>query len=117
MEFGRFTKVPDIAAALRIIAAVSLPNARLLIDPLHLFRSGGAVADVAAVQSSLFAYAQFYDAPPGGPDPDDFHAIRAEALDGRVLPGDGVLPLGDLLGALPSGLPLSVELRSRQLRD
>lgn len=117
LEFGRFTKVPDIAAALRIIAAVSLPNARLLIDPLHLFRSGGTVADVAAVHRSLFSYAQFCDAPPGGPDPDDFQAIRAEALDGRVLPGDGVLPLDDLLGALPSDLPLSVELRSRQLRD
>lgn len=117
LEFGRFTKVPDIAAALRIIDQVNRPNARLLIDPLHLFRSRGTIAEVAAVPRELFAYAQFCDAAPGGPDPDDFSAIRGEALDGRMLPGDGVLPLGALLDAMPADLPLSVELRSRHLRD
>lgn len=117
LEFGRFTKVPDLHAALRIIAAADQPNARLLVDPLHLSRSGGAVADVAAVPRGLLSYAQFCDAGGQRPDPEDFDAIRTEALDGRMLPGEGALPLADLVAALPPNLPLSVELRSKGLRD
>lgn len=117
LEFGRFTKVPDIHAALRIIAGAGQPNARLLIDPLHLSRSGGSVADVAAVPQGLFSYAQFCDAVAERPDREDFDAIRTEALDGRMLPGEGALPLADIVAALPPNLPLSVELRSKALRD
>lgn len=117
LEFGRFTKVPDIQAACRVIAMAGQPNARLLVDPLHLSRSGGAPADVAAVPRTLFSYAQFCDAVPERPDPEDFDAIRAEALDGRCLPGEGALPLAELLDALPDNLPLSVELRSLALRE
>ncbi|GLS99779.1 hypothetical protein GCM10007897_11620 [Sphingobium jiangsuense] len=117
LEFGRFTTVPDIHAARRILGAAARPNARLLVDPLHWSRSGGCVEDVASAPASLFAYAQLCDAGPDRPDPEDFNAIRAEALDGRLLPGEGVLPLRALLDALPPGLPLSIELRSRALRD
>lgn len=117
LEFGRFTKIPDIHAASRIIATANQPNARLLIDPLHLSRSGGLPADVAAVPRRLFSYAQFCDAVAQRPDPEDFDAIRTEALDGRCLPGEGALPLAELLDALPAALPLSVELRAAALRD
>lgn len=117
LEFGRFTKVPDIHAACRIIDGAAQPNARLLVDPLHWSRSGGGIADVAAVSPALFSYAQFCDAVAERPDPEDFDAIRAEALDGRCLPGEGALPLARLLDALPDGLPLSVELRSAALRE
>ncbi len=117
LEFGRFTKVPDIQAACRIITKADQANARLLLDPLHLSRSGGSPADVAAVSRKLFSYAQFCDAEAGRPDPDDFDAIRAEALDGRCLPGEGTLPLAELIDALPGNLPLSVELRSVALRN
>ncbi|MDE2620823.1 MAG: sugar phosphate isomerase/epimerase [Sphingomonadales bacterium] len=117
LEFGRFTRVCDLAAACAVITAADRPNARLLIDPLHLLRSGGTPEEVAAVPRRLFAYAQFCDAGPDAPAPEDFAAIRAEALDGRRLPGEGALPLAALLAALPPGLPLSVELRARALRE
>jgi sugar phosphate isomerase/epimerase len=40
-----------------------------------------------------------------------------EALDERLLPGEGELPLVELLEALPEGIPISVELRSKALRN
>ena len=117
LEFGRFTEVHDIDAARSILDVIDHPNAGLLIDPLHLSRSGGKVGDIEGVPSRLFHYAQFCDAGAVRPDAGDFDAIRAEALDGRCLPGDGVLPLRAIVDALPEGLPLSVELRSRALRE
>ena len=41
----------------------------------------------------------------------------AKARAGRLLPGDGELPLCDLLAALPWGRPLSVEAPNLALRE
>jgi hypothetical protein len=40
-----------------------------------------------------------------------------EAIDGRMPLGQGGLDLAGLLGALPDGLPIGIEERSKALRD
>ena len=117
LEFGIFTAVRTIGQAAAILARVDHPGAALLVDPIHLARSGGDPSEVAALPRQLLAYAQFCDAGPLDYDLGDAKAVIAEAIDGRLLPGDGILPLGALLAALPIGLPLSIELRSKALRD
>lgn len=116
LEFAAFTEVRSLAAAVRLLE-FSGEDAGLLIDPLHLRRTGGSPEDVAKVPRSRFAYAQFCDAPDAGPAPTDIPAIISEALDLRMMPGDGELPLKALLSSLPENLPLSVELRSKPLRE
>ena len=117
LEFGIFTAVRTIGQAQAILAQVAHPAAALLIDPIHLARSGGTPDDVAAVPRSLLPYAQFCDAGPLTYDLGDPAAVIAEAIDGRLQTGEGVLPLDTILDALPAGLPLSIELRSKALRD
>jgi sugar phosphate isomerase/epimerase len=117
LEFGAFTSVRALDDALEVLERCGRTDAGLLVDPLHFARTGGQPADLASVEKGRFAYAQFCDAPSHGPSPDDVPAIIEEALDLRLMPGDGELPLGDLLDALPAGTPLSVELRSKVLRD
>jgi sugar phosphate isomerase/epimerase len=117
LEFGIFTAVKTIGQASAILARVDHHAAALLVDPIHLARSGGGPADVAAVPRNLLAYAQFCDAGPLTYDLSDPKAVITEAIDGRLLPGDGILPLSALLSALPASLPLSIELRSKALRD
>lgn len=117
LEFGVFTEIKTLGEALDILARAARENAALLIDPLHLSRSGGAPADVEKVPKRLFSYAQFCDAPAAMPDRNDAKAIIEEAVDLRLMPGEGALPLVSLLAALPEHLPLSIELRSRALRE
>lgn len=117
LEFGLFTQVKTIAQALSILARVDHRAAALLVDPLHLARSGGTPADVAALDPALLAYAQLCDAARPGADPADADAIFDEAVDGRLQLGEGGLALSALVGALPAGLPLAIELRSKALRD
>ena len=117
LEFGLFTEVRTIADALAVLDAVDDPTAALLIDPLHLVRSGGGPEDVAQVARSRLPYAQLCDAPAIGASPADPEAILAEAIDGRLQTGEGGLPLAVLMQALPRDLPLSIELRSKALRD
>jgi len=117
LEFGSFTEVKSLAGALRLLEHCGASDAGLLIDPLHLSRTGGSPEDVAAVPRGRFAYAQFCDATATGPDPSNVPAIITEALDLRLMPGEGDLPLEALLKSLPDNLPLSVELRSKALRE
>ena len=117
LEFGIFTAVRTIGQARAILAQVDHPAAALLVDPIHLQRSGGTPADVADVPRYLLPYAQFCDAGPLAYDLGDPAAVIGEAVDGRLQAGNGVLPLDAILDALPPGLPLSIELRSKALRD
>ncbi|HJV86587.1 MAG TPA: TIM barrel protein [Noviherbaspirillum sp.] len=117
LEFGAFTDVPTLGAAAAILERAAQPNQALLVDALHLQRSGGLPSHLREVPASWFSYAQFCDVPLSGPAASDRGAIREEAVDRRVCPGEGELPLRDLLQALPAALPLSIEVRSKRLRE
>ncbi len=117
LEFAAFTTAGNVQSALAILDTGGCEHVGLLIDPLHLTRTGGSPADLAAIDPYRFPYAQFCDAPASGPPPSDVPAIIHEALDLRLMPGDGALPLTELLAVLPRDTPLSVELRSAALRD
>ena len=117
LEFGVFTEVKTIGAALAVLDAVAHPLRALLIDPIHVDRSGATAADIAAVPPGLLPYAQFCDASANRPDPTNFGAVIIDAIDLRLQLGDGVLPLRAMLQALPADIPLAIELRSKTLRE
>ena len=66
---------------------------------------------------SLFRYAQICDASPDMPGPGDTPALIREARTGRLLPGEGALPLAELVAAVPDSLPLAVEAPCRATAD
>jgi sugar phosphate isomerase/epimerase len=113
LEFAVYTGVRTLAHAADLIARSKRANASILIDALHFSRSGGLPAHVRAVDPSLFRYAQLCDAGPDRPAPSDAPALIREARTGRLLPGEGVLPLRELVAALPPGLPLAIEAPCR----
>src|SRR5262245_46852843 len=113
LEFAVYTGVRTLARAAEIVARAGRANASVLIDALHFSRSGGLPAHVASIDPSLFRYAQICDAAPDMPAADDTAALIREARTGRLLPGEGVLPLVDLVAALPAGLPLAIEAPCR----
>lgn len=107
LEFAIYTGVKTLAHAARMIMQSGRPNASILVDALHFSRSGGVSADIAQVDPSLLRYAQICDAEAGMPTAAG-DLIR-EARTGRLLPGEGVLPLAALVRALPATAVLSVE--------
>jgi sugar phosphate isomerase/epimerase len=107
LEFAIYTGVRTLADAARMVKKSGCSNASVLIDALHFSRSGGIPSDVAGIDASLFKYAQICDAvaaiPRGTPD------LIREARTGRLLPGEGALPLTELVAALPAAIPLAIE--------
>jgi sugar phosphate isomerase/epimerase len=117
LEFAIYTGVRTLAHAAHIVARSKRPNASVLVDFLHFSRSGGLPEHLARVDPSLFRYAQVCDAVAEMPAPDDTPALIREARTGRLLPGEGALPLAELVAALPDGLPLAIEAPCRATAD
>src|SRR5262250_2350216 len=117
LEFAIYTGVRTLAHAAHVVARSKRPNASVLIDALHFSRSGGVPADVARIDPSLLRYAQICDAAPEMPAQSDTPALIREARTGRLLPGEGALPLADLVAALPDAVPLAVEAPCRATAD
>jgi hypothetical protein len=89
----------------------------MLIDPIHVDRSGTTIEQIAALDPALLPCAQFCDARAVRPDPDDFEAVIRDAVDLREQCGTGALPLPSMLNVLPPHTRLSIELRSQALRE
>jgi sugar phosphate isomerase/epimerase len=112
-EFLPIFSIDSFDAAMSVVAEAGCANGAVLVDALHLARSGGTPRDLVGVAPHLLPYLQIADAPAEPVDP-SLAGLREEALHGRLLPGQGDLPLTALLSAVPD-VPLSVEMRSRQL--
>ncbi len=109
LEFIPYAAVGTLAAAHALLQEASLPDAGILVDALHLSRSGGSPAELGRYDPGLFPYVHLCDAP-GTPPPAD--GLRAEARGGRSFPGEGGLDLRAFLAGFPPGTPLAVEAPS-----
>lgn len=110
LEFIPYTAVRTLGQAAALVEGT---DAGLLIDPLHLQRSGGSPADLAQVAAGRLSYVQLCDAPrtpPAG-------GLLAESRHDRMVPGTGELPLLELLAWVPTTAPLSVESPSDRLQS
>lgn len=107
LEFMRWRAVGNLAQARQIVEGAGQANGGILVDALHLFRSGGDVAMLADIDPRWLRAVQLCDAPLLAP-PDEL--IIAEAREGRLPPGQGQLPLAGLLAVLPRDVQVSVEM-------
>lgn len=106
-EFTAFTpRWNTLAGALELLDAVGHPALALGLDILHLVRSGGSAAEVAALPQGPIAHAQLCD----GAHLEVTADYGDEAAGNRLVPGAGVFPLTDFLAALPVGTPLELEV-------
>ena len=105
--------INGLPAAMAAVRHIGRPSFRLLIDTMHYFRFGGTVADVAALDPAVIGYVQLCDVPVVST-----HArYMDEALYERLPPGQGELPLADLLAVLPPEVVISLEVPQRSLAE
>ncbi len=115
VEFNPYSACRSLAEARTLVLATERPNAALVIDLLHLSRSGGRAGDLRAVEPHLLQLVHYCDAAPMPEGVRSIEDLRTESRTARRLPGEGVLPLKDLLAAFPVGTPISVEAPSKTL--
>lgn len=105
-EFLPWSPLKTIDAAARMVERAGAANGGIMLDCLHLFRSGGSV-EALKPHAGKVRYAQICDGPRhGATDPQE---LMAEARQRRMDAGDGELPLAHIFAALPADMPVSVE--------
>jgi sugar phosphate isomerase/epimerase len=100
--------VSNLAKAMRILDGAARANGGLLVDAIHFFRAGDSPRELAKVPRRFLRYMQLCDARPERPA--DMQEIIRQARSDRLFPGEGGLDLKGLLGALPAGIPISLEI-------
>jgi sugar phosphate isomerase/epimerase len=108
-----FSALRTPADALAVLEAAGADDAGVLIDTLHLVRAGGAPADLDALGAARLPYVQLCDAAsaePAGTDADGVRRAVQEAVGHRLPPGEGVLPLSDVLRRLGPDTAVSLEV-------
>jgi sugar phosphate isomerase/epimerase len=111
-EFAPGMTVCDLETGLRAVRHVGRPDFRLLVDTMHVVRSGATAGDLAAVDPDLIGYVQLCDSTRR-----QRGASYWDDTSDRDIPGQGELPLVDLLLALPPGLPVGLEVPMRSRAD
>jgi sugar phosphate isomerase/epimerase len=113
LEFLPATGIPDLPGALDLVRAVGRDNLRVMLDTWHLARTGGGPHQLVGDAPALI----------GGIQISDRRTIQDAQpyvkMSGRYLPGEGELPLTDILAPVLAAhpeLPVGVEVLNDEIR-
>ncbi len=109
LEYMAWTNPREPMAALEMARAA---GCELVVDLLHHVRVGAGTDALDAIAAAgVLGWVQICDAVVGDV-PMDHAALLHEARHARLLPGEGSLPLRDLLRHVPADTVVSVEVQS-----
>jgi sugar phosphate isomerase/epimerase len=103
--------IADLPSALAAVEYVNTDEISLLIDTMHVARFGATADDLRSVPAERIGYIQLSDTTVQP----RMKIYAEEAMYERMTPGEGELPLADMLAALPDDrvVGLEVPMRSR----
>jgi sugar phosphate isomerase/epimerase len=114
IEFVPGTGIPDLATAAAVVRGAGAANGSIVLDTWHLARGGGGLADLDPATVALIGGLQVSDRSPEQ-DAQPYVPMR-----GRKLPGDGALPLAEIVRRVRAehpAVPLGVEVLSDEIDD
>lgn len=113
IEFVPIFTIADFPTARAAVRHVGRQDCRIMLDTMHFFRSGARIEDLSAADPHEIGYIQLCDVP----QPPAIADYMEEAVYQRAAPGDGDLPLKEVLAALPRDrvVGLEVPLRAEAL--
>ena len=105
VEFAPSLTITDLDAALAAVRHVARPDFRLLIDTMHLVRAGNTASELAAIDPALIGYVQLSD----NTVRQRGSVYREDSID-RMVPGEGELPLREIIAVLPPEVVIGLEV-------
>ena len=113
LEFGIFTEVKSLKDALNFVAEVGHETGGVLVDQMHLNRSGELLPDLG---EPVFPYVQACDFYASSSTKEAMDYVIA-AVDERCPLGEGDASALDIEVIRNSDIDVSLEIRSRMLRE
>jgi len=108
LEFPHWTETGSLAEAARVVRSVARSNAGILIDILHMGRSGSSIEELRKLPRDWFRFVHVCDAEKASPSTLD-GMIRTARLE-RQFPGEGTIDVKGILAAIPDEITYSLEI-------
>lgn len=112
IEFTPLLTIRTLDETAELIVRIAQPHVKVLIDVMHFFRAGHTAADIARFDPAIFGYIQICDAPLLAGE-----NYMDEAMNNRMIPGEGEMDVGGVIAALPNDLIVSMEIPFKRLAD
>ena len=113
LEFMPWRGIKNLPSACRVVEAAGTGG--VVVDAIHLARSGGTPGDLALLPKNMLAYFQICDAPSKSPISEE--ELLFQARSARLPPGKGGLDLIPMIRALPLETVISIEVPLHGLPD
>jgi sugar phosphate isomerase/epimerase len=108
LEFPHWTETGNLTEAVRVLRAANRLNAGILIDMLHMGRSGSSTDELRTLPREWFQFAHVCDAEREVPP--TLERVLRTARDERLFPGEGTIDVRAILSCLPPDIPYSLEI-------
>jgi sugar phosphate isomerase/epimerase len=108
LEFPHWTETGNLSEAVQVLRGADRPNAGILIDMLHMGRSGSSTDELRNLPREWFQFAHVCDAELEVPP--TMERILRTARHERLFPGEGSIDVRGILSCLPEAIPYSLEI-------
>jgi sugar phosphate isomerase/epimerase len=105
LEFMPWRGIKSLPSARRVVEAAGMGG--IIVDAIHLDRSGGSADDLRSMPETTWAYFQICDAPAERPATQQ--ELLFQARSARLAPGSGGLDLVAMVRALPADVVICIE--------
>lgn len=110
LEFVTWAGVWNLDGVMEVLNTVKRPNARVMLDTLHAWRSKVSLDEIKAIPKELFDMAHLCDGPAEIPARTDKEALIYTGRDARYYVGEGAINIADMVKCLRPDTVLSIEL-------
>jgi sugar phosphate isomerase/epimerase len=108
LEFMPFHCVKSLSDAIEVVCGYGPTGGHILLDMLHIVRSGTAPLEISQMDPELIGSFQICDGPKEKPATAE--ALIEEARGNRLLPGFGEFPIKEAMRSLPASVPIGAEV-------
>ena len=113
IELAPGVTIGDPDTLLAAIEHVGRPDLRLALDTMHWVRAGFGAAELRELGPEKIGYVQLSDTTLKP----RLKSYLEEAMYERMAPGDGELPLAEILAAVPADVVVGLEIPMRSLAE
>jgi sugar phosphate isomerase/epimerase len=113
IEMAPGMTIGDLPAVMAAIEHVARPDLRVAVDTMHWARTGYGADELRELGPDKIGYVQLSDTTLKP----RMKSYMEEAMYERMAPGDGELPLAEILGAVPADVVVGLEIPMRGLAE
>jgi sugar phosphate isomerase/epimerase len=108
LEFVSWTEIPGLADAAAVLKEANHPNAGILVDFQHFFRSQSSLIELESLPREWFGWVHVNDVPAEQPSSRD--ELITQTRTGRLFPGEGGIDAHEILRRIPDNIVLALEI-------